>query len=430
MFAPSWHFVRCFLGLSGVVVVAGFVSLQGQSLPPLLPSKVLKGHTDPIYAVAVSPDGKLIATGSFDKSIKLWDATTGQELRTLSGKGGHQNQILTVAFSPNNNLIASGGSDNVVKVWERSAFKAVGAKKDEPPKPGPSVHTALIGVGLDTVVQQWKFWADEPTKSLAHPNLVDSVAFDNTGNLLATGCHDGILRVWDVTKGQATKTINAHTLPQPNPIYCVAWSPDFKQILTASFDKSIKVWDATSGSLVREFRPGADKAPVKPEISKLAPALIGSVGAAWLNAPPERGHRDQVFTLAFHKDGKLLASGSSDRTVKLWDFASGELVREFPNPNLSAPVPGQTAFSHPGFVHAVKFTPDGTKLVSVGTAPRNQGYVAVWNVTDGKLLLAQELVIGPIYSLDITANALILGCGAKVRLQSESEAVVIPFPGK
>jgi WD40 repeat protein len=358
---------------------------------------VFKGHTDPVYAVAVSPDGRIVATGSFDKTIKLWRPKTGKEVGTLAGKNGHTNQVLSLAFSPFGKSLASGGSDNQARVW------AVPSGKPE---------------------------ADPPAKALGHPNLVDAVAFDKSGRLLATACHDGILRIWDVAKGQPAKTINAHTQPQPSPIYCLAWSPDGKQIATGSYDRSIKFWDVGSGKLVREIRPGTDRQPVEPKIGRTAPALLGSLGGGWLNAPPERGHRDQVFSLAFTRDGKFLASGSSDRTVKLWNPSTGELVRELPNPAFKTPGPGQPHPSHPGFVHCVRFTPDGSKLVSAGTAPRGQGYLAVWSVPDGKLLSGQELPFGPIYSFDFLGpRSVVLACGPRSRQSSESEAVVVPLPG-
>jgi WD40 repeat protein len=372
-----------------LAVFATLAAVAGLSAQPPAPV-TFKGHADPVYAVAVSPDGDVLATGSFDKTIKLWDPTAGKEVRTLGGKTGHTNQVLSLSFSPDGKMLASGGSDNQARVWPLTG-------KDEP-------------------------------KVLAHPNLVDGVAFDKSSSLLATACHDGILRVWDVVKGTATKTINAHTQPTPAPIYCVAWSPDAKQLATGSFDQSIKVWDATAGTIVKDIRPGRDRLPADPKIGRPAPALIGGAAGSWLNAPPDVGHRDQVFTLAFSADGKYLASGSSDRTVKLWNPKTGELVRDFPNPSLKPGGPGQPHPSHPGFVHCVRFTPDGKRLVTAGTAPRGQGYLAVWSVADGKLVSGHELPVGPIYSFDFVGDGIVLGCGPRSRQTTESDAVLVPLP--
>ena len=192
----------------------------------------------------------------------------------------------------------------------------------------------------------------------------------------------------------------------------MAWHPEGKLVASASLDKSIKIWDATAGTLVKEIKPGTDVAP-KP-------------GAA-----RDPGHTDQVFTLAYTKDGKQLASGSSDKTLKLWNADTGALIREFGNPDLKPTGEGVPPPAHPGFVQCAKFTADGSKLVSVGTAPRLRGYLAVWNVADGKRLYGQELDYGPLYSVDVRADgSLLLGCGPKQRGTTESEAVVIPFPVK
>lgn len=362
------------------------------SADPPKPVLTLSGHADPVYAVAVSADGRRAATGSFDKTIKLWDLPAGKEVRTLSGPNGHQGLVLSVAFSPDGSRLASGGADNAAKLWD------------------PVAGTVAA--------------------TLAHPNLVDAVGFDKTGKLLATACHDGVVRVWDVVKGQAVKQINAHTQPQPNPVYAVIWTPGGKQVVSASFDRSIKVWDAGSGNLTREIKPGSDRPPLPPVVGVVGPGVFGSAAGSALTASSFPGHHDQVFALAVSKDGTLLASGSSDRTVKLWNIATGTLVRDFPNPSLKPTVAGITHPSHPGFVHAVRFTADGKRLVSAGTAPRSQGYLAVWSVAGGKLLAGWELPIGPIHAVELLPDgAVLLGCGPKDRGVSVSDAIVVRLPG-
>jgi WD40 repeat protein len=256
----------------------------------------------------------------------------------------------------------------------------------------------------DKAVRQWKVAANVPTRNFQHPNLVDAVAWSPDGKHLATGCHDGILRVFDVEKNAAVKTINAHTTPAPpSAIYSVAWTADGKQLLTTSFDKSMKLWDATSGNLVKEFK-GFD--------AKASP----------------KGHTDQVFCAAITNDGKLVASGGSDRRIKLWNAADGSVIREFPNPEIKGE-PGQ---SHPGGIYQIRFTPDEKYLVSAGPAPRNQGYVGVWSVADGKLVSGKLLSIGPVFGLALMPDGkhMLLGCGPKVRQVPEAEAVLLPVPVK
>src|SRR5262249_23304676 len=168
--------------------------------------------------------------------------------------------------------------------------------------------------------------SDNPVRNLGHPQAVDAVAFNPAGTVLATGCHDGNLRLYDVAKGTLLRQVPAH--PQPpgaNAVYCVAWSPDGKHVVTGSLDHSIKMWDGATGAAVRTFR-------------------------AYKEKEFEKGHTAGVYCVAFSPDGKTLATGSSDRTIKLWNVADGSVARELANPNLKA-APGSSPPAHPGEVY-------------------------------------------------------------------------------
>jgi WD40 repeat protein len=245
----------------------------------------------------------------------------------------------------------------------------------------------------------WRVATDGPVRNFQHPNLVDCVAYNKDGTQLATGCHDGILRIYDLAKGALFKQINAHTQPQPSAIYTVAWSPDGKQIASGSFDRSVKIWDAASGNLVKEIK-GFDE--------KTAP----------------KGHTEGVFSVAWSPDGKQIVSGASDRKIKMWNVADGAFVRDFANPNL--PSSNQPPVSHPGWVYHLRFT-SGGQIVSVGGAPHNHGYVALWNPADGKLLYGAELPLGPFYDGCPTPDGarIVIACGPKSRQSPDADAVLL-----
>src|SRR5262249_227616 len=211
--------------------------------------------------------------------------------------------------------------------------------------------TNLFSGSEDKIARLWKVAYDVPNKNFPHPNVVDVVLYNKDGSWLVTGGHDGVIRIFDVAKGAQLKAINAHvTQPQPSAVYCLAWSPDYKQIVSGSYDRSLKIWDAASGNLVREIKGYDEKASPK-------------------------GHRDGVLTVAFSPDGKFLVSGSSDRSIKVWNVADGALVREFVNPSLPENAPKPPAdpkqppalvpppAAHPGWVNHLCYTPDGKYIL-------------------------------------------------------------------
>ena len=266
----------------------------------------------------------------------------------------------------------------------------------------------LYSGGLDKTIKQWKFASDVPVKNFGHPALVDAVAFNPASSQLATGGHDGTVRIWDVVKGQQLRQINAHTAPPaPSPVYCVAWSPDGKQLLSGSLDRSMKLWDAAGGALVREFKGFKEK-------------------------EAEKGHRDGVFCVAFSPDGKMIASGSSDNTIKLWNAATGVVIRELVNPKLKAKgaVAAAPPQAHPGWIQGLTFVANGARLVSAGKAPRGRGYLAMWNTADGALLYGEELSLGPIYSLGVSPNGrfLAVACGPRGRQVQEANGYILKMP--
>jgi len=374
-------------------------------------------------AAAISKDGQRLAVAGTDGSIRLFTIGDGKLVGSIAAGA----PATDLAFHPTNPVLVAALNTKVVSAWN-VAFTAgqplppeFGKAIQSFPHPAPVGNVAFNGEGLlftsgeDKLARRFRIASDAPVKNLPHPNLVDAVAFDETGTLLATGCHDGQLRIWDIAKGTPLKAINAHVQTMPvaaqHPIYCVAWGPGSKQILTASYDKSIKLWDVASGNLVKEFKAATDPAPG----AKVEPPK-GPIG-----------HRDQVFTAAFTKDGKQFATGSSDRTIKLWDVASGAAIRDFPNPDLKSVLPGEPAPSHPGWIHCIRFTADDKQLVSVGPAPRYKGYFAVWNVADGKRAAGGERDFGPLHGLALTPDGAkaIIGCGPKTRTATEAEAVIL-----
>src|SRR5262249_38362847 len=142
-----------------------------------------------------------------------------------------------------------------------------------------------------------------------------------------------------------------------------------------------------------------------------------------------KGHQEAVLSVAFSPDGKQIASGGMDRTIKIWNVADGSVVRELVNPALKAP-PGGPAPAHPGWVYALRW-PSADRLVSAGGAPRLRGYLAVWDPATGKQTSGRELAVGTVFSLALSADGarVALGTGGSVRTGPElNQGVILKAP--
>ncbi|KAL9131407.1 MAG: hypothetical protein Q9217_000675 [Psora testacea] len=245
----------------------------------------LQGHPGSVTALAVSPDGKKIASGSDDKTVRLWDSVTGAVYGIFEG---HSNMVYALVFSPDGKQIASGSSDNTVKLWDSATGATYGTFK-------------------------------------GHSNTVQALAFSLDGKQIGSGSYDKTIRLWDLVTGATYSTFKGHS----DRVTAIAFSPDGKQIASGSVDKTVRLWDSVTGAVYGIFK----------------------------------GHSEWVCALIFSPDGKQIASGSYDKTVKLWDSATGTIYG--------------TLKGHSDGVIAVAFSPDGKQIAS-GSYDKT---VKVWDLT-------------------------------------------------
>jgi WD40 repeat protein len=210
------------------------------------PLRSFEGHTAWVTKVVFTPDGKSLISASADKTLRLWDVATGKEIRRFAG---HTDLIHSVVCSPDGRAAASAGSDGTVRIWDLATGKEIGQLR-----------------GFEGAVY--------------------SVAYSPDGKTLATGSSDLLVRTWDAASGMLIREFAGHE----HYVLSVAYSPDGKTLASASGDATIRFWDAALGKEVRQCR----------------------------------GYRGVVHTLAFSPDGRTLAGASWDGTTRLWEVGTGK----------------------------------------------------------------------------------------------------------
>jgi hypothetical protein len=241
----------------------------------------------PVVAVAFSPDGNMLATGSSDRMgwtghVRLWSVTSGRELRRLSP--GWTSGVSGLAFSSNGAQLAAGGTDGVVHVWH-------------------------IRTGNKLTRLGRRSWV----------NNTDAIAFSPDGNRLATGGNDKAVRVWDTASGQQLLKI-----PHNTNVHAIAFSPDGSWLVTAGNDKAARVWDVGRGQQLLKIAHDATVQAIafSPEGNRLATAGNDKAVRVWDTASGQQllkiPHDSLVHALAFSPDGNRLATGSRDKRARIW----------------------------------------------------------------------------------------------------------------
>ncbi|KAF7346304.1 WD-REPEATS-REGION domain-containing protein [Mycena sanguinolenta] len=341
------------------------------------------GHTDRVNSVAFSPDGKWIVSGSKDKTVRVWDAESGE---VVAGPfNGHTGGVNSVAFSPDGKQIVSGSADNTVCVWDAESGEVVAG-----PFNGHAGWVSSVAFSPDgrQIVSGYEdstvhVWDAESGQVVAgpfngHTDLVTSVAFSPDGKWIVSGSKDKTVCVWDADIGEVVAgPFNGHT----DSVLSVAFSPDGKQIVSGSLDNTVCIWDTEIGvvaGLLNGHTNTVNSVMFSSNGRRIVSGSSDYTLRVWDAESREAaadlfvGHTNQVRSVAFSPDGKQIVSGSDDKTVCVWDADSGEVV--------AGPFAG-----HTDQVRSVAFSPDGKQVIS-GSDDKT---VRVWDAKSG------EVVAGP-----------------------------------
>jgi len=331
-------------------------------------------HKSHMYrSVALSPDGKRLATGGYDKTVKIWDTTSGRELFALPE--AHEDSIECVAFSPNGKLIVSSDDSGNIKVWDPSNLQ-------KPPTLikhanyawtvafSPDSKHIVSACYLNEMIKVWNAATGAEIVAFNHEHWggISCVTFSRDGRHIVSAGWDmeGVIKIWDAVDGNEVMNLTGHS----HEIHAVSFSSDNKLLASGSGDYTIKIWNAAKGSIVMTLlghEGPIESVAFSPDDKYLVSGGYDGTVRIWDIATGKevttlRGHESQVTSVAFTPDGKQIVSGSYDGTVKVWDATvDNELNR---------------CMGHREDVCATAFSPDGKLLVSHD----QDGRVKVWDV--------------------------------------------------
>lgn len=341
--------------------------LSTQTTPLAVP---LIGHTGPVYLTSYSPDGKFLATASFDQTVRLWDLRDPDDPKPLgSPLPGHRGWVTSAVFSPDGRTLATAGDDTTVRLWDVSDPERPRSLGEPLRGDNGTIYLVaftpdsrtLVTANADHTARLWDVSHPTDPRRLgdplrAHTDQVRAVAISPDGALLATAGDDGTVVLFDVRDPRDPRRVGEPITGFDNTVHSLAFSPDSRLLAGGSEDHTVQLFDVA------------------------APASPRPVGR------PLTDHAEGVWSVAFSPDGRVLAASGADGTTRLWNITDPAHAT-----TLGRPMTGRN-----GIVYAVSFSPDGRTLATGS----HDSVVRLWSLPHSVLIGHSARTIGPRFTPD------------------------------
>jgi Leucine-rich repeat (LRR) protein/tRNA A-37 threonylcarbamoyl transferase component Bud32 len=282
----------------------------------------LRGHTDAVTSVAVSPDGRRALSGSADRTMRLWDLAAGKELRRFEG---HEMPVSSVAFSPDGRRALSGSWVGVMRLWDVETGKELRRFEGHTSWVNsvafsPDGARALSGGGEGSTARLWDLATGRELRRFGHANFVVRAIFSPDGRRVLSAGLDGTVRLWDAGTGQELRHFGVSAA-----FGILAFSRDGHALCGTNHDKGMSLWDVATGQEVVRLPGHAGDLALSPDGRRALTTGGDSSVCLWDLARGKelarlRGHEGGVSRVAFSPDGRRALSAGQDRTVRLWSL--------------------------------------------------------------------------------------------------------------